>query len=320
MAKNKKTVKKKKKSDAKRNQKVEFFKTLLGMTVLVAVVFLAGFIAHNLIPKNLTAAHIPEKKIYNRPLYEICPQEKPKAVYKTITKRVSKPKNITADGLPRVALIVDDIGYDRMIAEKFLELDVPVTFSVLPFSPFQKGIVEKANKKGIEIMLHLPMEPVEYPMVAVGPGGLLTSMGPDELVDQLNKDIDSVLYVKGVNNHMGSKMTADSDRMNQIFSILKKRGLFFIDSRTTHYTLCKSSARLFHVPFSSRDVFIDHEHNKGFISKQIKELVRIAEQKHEAVGICHPFPETLEVLAETIPVIKKKVIFVSASSVVRNIN
>ena len=81
MAKNKKTVKKKKKSDAKRNQKVEFFKTLLGMTVLVAVVFLAGFIAHNLIPKNLTAAHIPEKNIYNRPLYEICPQEKPKAVY-----------------------------------------------------------------------------------------------------------------------------------------------------------------------------------------------------------------------------------------------
>ena len=292
---------------------------LSGLVVLVLIIVLAGFIAHNLIPGNLPAAPVLEEKIYKKPLYEIH-QQSTKPVYKTITKRKLKSETVVPASFPKVAIIVDDMGYDRVIAEKFCELDVVITFSVLPFSTFQRSIVEKAHAKGIETMLHIPMEPLEYPMIALGPGGLLTSMTPDELVDQLNKNLDDVLYIKGVNNHMGSKMTASSEQMNQIFSVLKKRGLFFIDSRTTHDSLCDSSARLFQVPFSSRDVFLDHIQETGFIRRQFKELVRIAEQKGEAVGICHPHPETLEVFADVIFELKKKVIFVPASAVVHNIS
>jgi hypothetical protein len=108
--------------------------------------------------------------------------------------------------------------------------------------------------------------------------------------------------------------------MNQVFSVLKKRGLFFIDSRTSQYTLCESSARLFQVPFSKRDVFIDHIQDPEFIRNQLKELIRIAEQNGEAVGICHPHPETLEALRNAIPELKKKIFLVPASEIVNTIS
>jgi hypothetical protein len=160
------------------------------------------------------------------------------------------------------------------------------------------------------------MEPIEYPDVNPGPGTLLTSMTPDELTHQLEKTLDEVPFIRGVNNHMGSKMTAESSQMYQIFSILKKRNLYFIDSRTTIKTLCKPSARLFQIPFAQRDVFLDHKVEVEFIRKQIKELIRIAQRKGTAVGIGHPHSLTYKVLQEMLPELQKKVRLVPASEIV----
>ena len=165
-------------------------------------------------------------------------------------------------------------------------------------------------------MLHLPMEPDEFPKVDPGPGALLTSMSPDVLIDQLNKNIDAVPYVKGVNNHMGSKMTRVSTQLYQIFSVLKKRNLFFIDSLTTADSLCKPSARLFRVPFAQRDVFLDHIQKPEFIRNQINLLLKIAESHGEAIGIAHPYEITFDVLYEIIPELQKKAVLVPASEVV----
>jgi hypothetical protein len=165
-------------------------------------------------------------------------------------------------------------------------------------------------------MLHLPMEPVEYPDVNPGPGTLLTSMTPDQLTRQLEKDLDAVPFITGVNNHMGSKMTAESSQMYQIFSILKKRGLYFVDSRTTAETLCKPSARLFQLPFAQRDVFLDHLMEVEFIRKQLKELVRIAQRNGYAVGIGHPHSLTYQVLQEMLPDLQKKIRLVPVSEIV----
>ena len=115
---------------------------------------------------------------------------------------------------------------------------------------------------------------------------------------------------------MGSKMTADSSQMYQIFSILKKRGLYFVDSRTTAQTLCKPSARLFQIPFSQRDVFLDHLVKVEFIRKQLKELVRIAQRNGYAVGIAHPHLLTYQVLNEMLPDLQKKIRLVPASEIV----
>jgi polysaccharide deacetylase 2 family uncharacterized protein YibQ len=215
-----------------------------------------------------------------------------------------------------VAIIIDDMGYDKKIAKKLSNLNAMLTFSILPGSPFQKSIARLARDKGFGIMLHLPMEPVEYPDVNPGPGTLLTSMTPDQLTRQLEKDLDAVPFIKGVNNHMGSKMTAESSQMYQIFSILKKRGLYFVDSRTTAETLCKPSARLFQIPFAQRDVFLDHLVKVEFIRKQLKELVQIAQRNGYAVGIGHPHSLTYQVLHEMLPDLQKKIRLVPASEIV----
>jgi polysaccharide deacetylase 2 family uncharacterized protein YibQ len=219
-----------------------------------------------------------------------------------------------------VALILDDLGYDKKIAQKFAQLNVVLTFSILPHSPFQQRIARLARSKGLEIMIHMPMEPVEYPEVDPGPGTLLTSMSPDELIDQLDQNLNTLPGVKGVNNHMGSRLTSESTQMYQIFSVLKQRGLFFIDSRTTAESLCEPSAHLFQVPFAQRDVFIDHYLKPDFIRNQIKELIRIAKKNGEAVGIMHPHSMTLQVLQEMLPDLKGQVRLVPASKIVRPIS
>ena len=134
-------------------------------------------------------------------------------------------------------------------------MDPAITFSILPFSPHGKKIAGKLGPAGAELMLHLPMEPTEYPRVKPGPGALLSSMSPDLLLKQLRKDLDAVPGVIGVNNHMGSKLTAQSDQMNQIFTVLKQKDLFFIDSRTSPDSKGEASARLFMLRFSQRDIF-----------------------------------------------------------------
>ncbi len=314
--KRKKTKEKKRVSSRYKAKKTYLKKAIAGLSLLVLLVLVAGFLAHHLLLRKQPvqpAQKIPTDKTpaLKIPVFEIYPKPD-----KVLRKPDYKPKPVPKT-LPKVAIIIDDIGYERRVAEKFLSLDVVLTFSVFPHSPFQQRIIRKAHAKGFGIMLHLPMEPYEYPEVDPGPDALLTSMSPDELIDQLNKNLDAVPLIKGVNNHMGSKMTTESTRMYQIFSVLKKRGLFFVDSRTTPESVCKPSARLLQIPFAERDVFIDHVQEADFIRKQIKELIRIAEIHGTAIGIAHPHLITYEIFREELPELQKKVRLVPASSLVQ---
>jgi len=287
-------------------------KVLAGFFILLILVVGVGFFLNYYILKKQ-----PEKKepVSKQPVFEVYPKgDKPSG------KIPSKAKKQPAGSLPKVAIIIDDLGYDNDLAKKYLELDAAFTFSLLPFSPFQKSIAQAAYKKGIETMLHLPMEPDEYPDVSPGPGALLTSMSPDQLISQLNKDLDDIPFIKGVNNHMGSKMTAIDTQMYQVFSVLKKRGLYFVDSRTTAKTLCKPSARLLKVSFAERDIFIDHIQDSAYIREQINKLIKHAGKYGEAVAIIHPYPETYQVIREMLPYLKKNVNIVSASTIVSEIS
>ncbi len=244
------------------------------------------------------------------PIYEIYPKEELPP-----PPPIKRPK-VPPKGKPEVAIIIDDVGYDRAMAEKFIRLDDHLTLSIFPYAPYRRTIAKMARKHGLGLMLHLPMEPNEYPHVKPGPGSLLTSMTPDRLIAQLNKDLDQVPGIQGVNNHMGSKMTARSDQMNQIFTILKKRGYFFIDSRTTKETVCRSSARLLKVPFAQRKVFLDHTQDPETIRRQIRRLIRYARKYGVAVGIGHPHEVTYRVLKQELPRLRQKVRLVRASQIV----
>ncbi|MBN1842406.1 MAG: divergent polysaccharide deacetylase family protein [Deltaproteobacteria bacterium] len=219
-------------------------------------------------------------------------------------------------GLPRVAIIIDDMGYDTKMASNFLELDGVLSFSVLPNSPFQQQIASAIHKMGRDVLLHLPMEPIEYPHVNPGVGALISSMSPEELLDQLNKNLDAVPYIVGVNNHMGSKLTQDSAKMRQIFTVLKKRNLFFVDSLTSPKSHCLGAAKLLKLKFGRRNVFLDHVQDTKTIRFQIKRLVSVAKTRGYAIGIGHPYATTLEVLREDLPNIKRKVDLVPVSQVV----
>lgn len=317
----KKSVPRKKKGPRKQtiSTKSQFVRIAAGVTILIGVVVAVAFVARTLFPTHpLTAKKAPvvqkvkpKSAAAPRPTFEVYPREaiappKPPLI----------PEKREATPLPLVALIIDDLGYDRKIANKFIELDVPLTFAVLPESPFRTKISGRAQAKGIELMLHLPMEPEEYPAINPGPGALLASMAPDQLIQQLNRDLDSIPNVKGVNNHMGSRMTKNSDQMRQIFSVLKQRGLFYVDSRTTAETLCRPSAQLLQVPFAERDVFIDHEPDPAFIRKQLDHLVRRAQRQGYAIGIGHPHLSTYEVLQQALPELLKAVELVPASRII----
>ncbi len=328
---------KKKTGKKAKSIKQQLIKASFGFLALIIIVAAAGLAVRHLIrqhpskiPAKPPVAEVQKKPI-KIPTYEIYPREKavpsprplpksvpvpkPKPLPRAVPVPVPEPVPIKA--LPEISIIIDDIGYDRELCEKLIKLDTSLTFSILPRSPFQTSLSRLAVDRGSEIMLHLPMEPKEYPRVNPGPGALLTRMSPDELVGQLELNLEDLPYIKGVNNHMGSKMTASSTQMNQVFSVLKKRGLYFIDSKTDPDSTGRSSARLFQVPFGERDVFLDHVQTKEFVRNQINLLIRIAEKHGSAIGIAHPHEVTYRVLRETLPDLKKRVKIVPASRLVK---
>lgn len=256
---------------------------------------------------------------YEKPNFEVFSETATPDPQKTAAPgtEAAASKAATPDRRPRVAIIIDDMGYDRDLAAKFISLDAVISFAILPYSPHQRQIASMAHRKGCPVMLHMPMEPREFPRIDPGPGAVFSDMSPDERIRVFKQSLDEVPYVCGVNNHMGSAVTADSTQMNQILSIVKKRGLFFVDSRTSADTRVRSSARLFQVPFAERDIFLDHVAEAEKVRAQIKALVRMAEKKGQAVGIGHPHAVTYEVLADMLPAIKKRVKLVPAADVVR---
>ncbi|MDP2645537.1 MAG: divergent polysaccharide deacetylase family protein [Desulfobacterales bacterium] len=299
--------------------KLNFFRVCSGLMVLLLLIVGAGFLVRHMmvrrqplkIPARQAVRVSPKPDVPQTKIFEIYPSSE------IIVRRTTGPQRTLTGQKPRVAIIIDDLGYDRILADNFLDLHHAFSYSVLPFSPFQNRIVQKLHAKKSDLLLHLPMEPLEYPRVDPGPGALLTSMSPDQLMGQLEKNLDAGPYIQGVNNHMGSKMTTDAVKMGQIFSVLKKRGFFFIDSLTTAKSVGKSSAGLFKIPFAQRDVFLDHIVEAEFIRKQLAVLIRLAMDHGEALGIAHPHALSYDILRESLPDLLEQVDLVPVSALVR---
>ena len=308
---------KKKKTKRSRTPKAGLKKYFLIGAVLIVGIAVIGLLVHGMLktgklkPPPVEEANKIRSLRAGKPTFEIYPKEDV-----PLRQPLPKPEVDAVGRKPKVAIIIDDMGHDYGMAKKFFDLSDRLTFSVLPYSAFHRKVAKLAHARDLETMLHLPMEPLEYPAVDPGSGALLTSMSPDQLIAQLNVNLDAVQYVKGVNNHMGSKMTAVSTQLYQIFSVLKKRDLFFIDSRTTTASVCKPSARLFQIPFAQRDVFIDNVQEAAAVLRRIEELILVAKSHGEAIGIAHPYSVTYDVLRRELPKIEAQVELVPASRLV----
>jgi len=217
----------------------------------------------------------------------------------------------------RVAVIIDDLGYHPERDEAFLQLDLPLSLAVLPFGPVSRSLSQEGTQRGRDVLLHLPMEPKGFPGVYPGPGALLTSMGPEQLRQAFSQDLAAVPGVKGVNNHMGSKLTEDAERLKVILAECKRRGLFFVDSRTTPSSRVLEVARALDVKVAQRSVFLDNVPEKEAIRAQLRRLVAHAREEGQAIGIGHPHRQTLEALAEMNEELKSQTEPVPVSRLVR---
>jgi polysaccharide deacetylase 2 family uncharacterized protein YibQ len=206
----------------------------------------------------------------------------------------------------RVAIVIDDLGEKSRTGRDFLESGLPFTFSILPFQERSRAFAVEARKRGRELILHVPMEPREYPKVKPGKGALLAAMDAKALGRQLARDLDAVPYVRGVSNHMGSRLTEDPEKMKAVLSELKKRNLFFLDSRTTGRSVAAETARSLGLKVLERTVFLDHSKKEADIRKEFERLVQASLANGKAVGIGHPRPTTLKVLKEVLPTLKER--------------
>ena len=197
----------------------------------------------------------------------------------------------------QVALIMDDMGNSLETLDELIALGRPVTVSVLPYSTHAADTARIAHENGLEVLLHLPLESINnYEAMANTEGMIRADMAEPEIVRSFESSYARVPFTAGANNHMGSRFTAERDLMRTILRPLKMKGLFFVDSRTTSKTVALDEARKMGIPAAERDVFLDADADRGRIRGRLIELFQKARKKGHAVGICHPFPETLAVL------------------------
>jgi polysaccharide deacetylase 2 family uncharacterized protein YibQ len=222
---------------------------------------------------------------------------------KTPAREVAEPAAPKAgqQGRP-IAIIIDDIGFDLRIVEELAGIPAPIAFAVLPHTPHAVEAARFLHAAGKEILLHLPMEPRSYPEESPGAGALMVDMDERQIRRQVQEDLAAVPYVSGVNNHMGSRFMEDEARLTMVMEELAKRGLYFVDSRTTPDSRGREAANRTGVRFAARDLFIDHVPGYAAVLENLTVPFRRGGKHGEPVlMIGHPHPETVRALRDALP-------------------
>jgi uncharacterized protein len=203
-------------------------------------------------------------------------------------------------GSVRIAILIDDMGDNRALGERALALPGAVSYAFLPHTAFAPSFARSVHRSGRDVLLHAPMES-EAQQQLMGPGALTTTMTELDMRAQLRKNLASIPFVRGFNNHMGSVLTRDPTRMSWLLDEARAQSLFFIDSRTTSNSVAGPTARKLGVPTVGRDIFLDHEDSNAAIERQFDRLLKLAQERGQALAIGHPRPATLRVLEQRLP-------------------
>ena len=207
----------------------------------------------------------------------------------------SSDSTLLPDTSSKMAIIIDDIGNHLQVEEEMIALDLDLTFSFLPQTPYAKVLSLKASSHGRDILLHLPMEPAKKKWLPV-PGALMVSMPTSTIQEILEAATDQIPMAIGINNHMGSRFTENKTKMRTFLELIKPKNLFFIDSFTSSRSFGYSLAKEIGISTAKRDVFIDNVADEKKIFEQLKNLTTLSRKNKKAIGIGHPYPETLAAL------------------------
>lgn len=222
----------------------------------------------------------PEPEILSQPLPESAP----------ITPVID------AAAIPAIAIIIDDVGHSLAQGRRLIALPVPVALAILPHTPASQRLAEEAGAAGKTVMLHQPME--NGAGLSIGPGGLYVGTPRAELEQVLQGNLNSFMPIQGINNHMGSRLTAEREAMDWVMRVLRERGLFFIDSRTTSETQAAFAAEAAGVRHLSRDVFLDNQRTPQAIDAAFNRALVLARRQGSALIIGHPYAQTLDYLEQ----------------------
>ncbi len=203
-----------------------------------------------------------------------------------------------------IALIIDDIGYSGPLGERAIALPGAVTYAVLPHTPFGTELAELAHGHSKEVMLHAPMS--NLAQQPLGPGALTDQLSQEDFIATLKGNIDAIPHLQGINNHMGSELTGMQMQMQWVMEVLKERGLYFVDSFTTAESVAGDAAREHNIPTTTRNVFLDNETTAEDIDRQFQRLLQTAREHGSAVGIGHPYEETLDYLEKALPALAQE--------------
>ncbi len=230
-------------------------------------------------------------------------------------KKNAVPFDIVPDQ-PRVVIVIDDLGVSRELSKEVLELAAPLTLSFLPYASGLDELVERGRKNGHEIMVHMPMEPMN-PDLDTGSIALRVGQPPAEFEKMLGLGLSAFDGYVGVNNHMGSRLTQDKEAMMQLMQELYRRGLLFLDSRTISTSVAAETAATYQVPYIVRNVFLDHDPSLEAVKESLVRLEKLALERGYAVAIGHPKANTIQALKEWIPTLAEKgIVLAPVSSVV----
>ncbi len=230
-----------------------------------------------------------------------------------IKEYVTKVKKV--DNSPKIAFIIDDIGFKKDASRELKKLNIPITGSILPNTPFAKEEAIKLNSYGLEEMIHLPMQPKDSG-IKLPRKVFVTINSTNREIKKLIKEAKKIVpFSKGMNNHMGSLVTARRGVIERVLKIVKKEGLFFVDSRTTYETVAYDVAKELKIKTTYRDVFLDDIQTYSHSMDQIQKLIEIAKSKGKAIAIGHPFETTFKAIRDSINDIYSngiKIVFVSS--------
>lgn len=209
-----------------------------------------------------------------------------------------------ADGRPRIVIVIDDMGLDRRRSGRVVSLPGPLTLAWLPYARDLPEQTRQAHRHGHELIVHMPMEPAGG--VDPGPDALLVRQSPEEILSRLRANLNAFSGYVGINNHMGSRFTADAAASAVVVEELARRGLLVLDSRTTADSRLRDEAVRRHVPSASRDVFLDHVQTPAAVATALEKVEATARRQGLAIAIGHPHDVTTEALARWLPTLAGK--------------
>jgi polysaccharide deacetylase 2 family uncharacterized protein YibQ len=202
---------------------------------------------------------------------------------------------------PLLALVIDDLGYSWNQARQALELPGNHSYAIIPDTRYDRRIAEAGARMRRELLLHMPMQSASS--LALEPATLNDGMDENELTRQVERMLNRLPQIHGINNHMGSRLTAQGYIMRPVMETIRRRdpGLYFLDSKTTGSSQAYLQALLTGVPTLQRDVFLDNDPDPQAIATQIRRWTRKAERRGWAIAIAHPHQSTLDYLQQALP-------------------